>query len=132
RRGLAAADRRAVIVDAVGDDGPAIVLAGFGDVDLVAAARPVLAEPRRAGLRVERGALDVAVAVGPDLRQRALGAHERVVLRHGAVAVDPDDLAEMGIEILRLAAEAGLGALAGGDEEVALVVEDEPRPVMLR
>ncbi len=51
RVGFAAADRRAAIVHAERDDRPAVVLAGLGDVQLVAAARAVLDLPELAGLR---------------------------------------------------------------------------------
>jgi hypothetical protein len=63
-------DFRPRVVHAVADDGPAVVLAGLHPVQLVAATRPVLHDPQLPGLGVERGALDVAMAVRPDLGLR--------------------------------------------------------------
>src|SRR5262249_6703460 len=64
----ALADFGIVIVATIGDDRPAVILAGFWDVDLVAAARPVLDGPQLARRRIACGTLHVAVADGPDLR----------------------------------------------------------------
>ena len=45
--------------------------------------------------------------------------------------MDPDDLAEMGVQVLRLAAELLLGPLAERDEQMALAVEHQARAEML-
>src|SRR5207302_4875222 len=72
-------DLGAVVVDAIADHGPAVVLAGLRNVDLVAAARAMLVLPELAGLRMDRGALRVAMAIAPDFRLGARPAHERIV-----------------------------------------------------
>src|SRR3546814_18029267 len=82
------ADLLAGIVDPVGDHRPAVIAPGLRDVDLVAAARAMLVQPDGAGLRADRHALDVAMAVGPDFRLRAGAADEGIVGRHAAVAGD--------------------------------------------
>lgn len=58
------------IVAAIGDDRPAVILAGLGLVDLVAAARAVFDSIELAILGVEGDALRVAVTFRPDFRQR--------------------------------------------------------------
>ena len=93
--------RRAVVVHAVGGHRPAVVLALLDHVQLVAAARAVLARPQRAGRRIDVEALRVAVAVAPDRLHRAGRVHERVVLRRRAVVVDAVDLAVRALEVLR-------------------------------
>src|SRR5262249_10559259 len=79
------ADRRAVVVDAVGHRGPAVVLPGLDAVELVAAARAVLGLPELPRDGVERETLRVAVAVAPDRRVRSGPADEGVVFRRAAV-----------------------------------------------
>ena len=65
-------DARAAIIDAVADHRPAVILSGLRNVDLVAAARAVLVHPQFSARGIDRGALRIAVAVGPDFRLRAL------------------------------------------------------------
>src|SRR6185503_1385723 len=89
------------VVRAVTDDGPAVVLALLDDVELVAALRTVLALPERVGGPVEVEALRIAMAVTPDLGQRAGAADERVVLRDAAVVVQANDLALTAAQVLR-------------------------------
>src|SRR4029450_13115862 len=92
----------AAVVDAIADHRPAVVLALLDQVDLVAAARPMLVLPDLAARRMASEALGVAMAVAPDFRLRALPADERVVRRAGAVGPDADDLADVVAEVLRL------------------------------
>lgn len=54
---------RSVVVDAVADHRPSVVLASANDVDLVAAFRSVFDFPKDAGGGIDREALRVAVAV---------------------------------------------------------------------
>ena len=62
-RPLPRTDRRAIVINAVGHHGPAIVPAGLRKVDLIAAARTMLVDPQCSGFRMERRTLDVAVAI---------------------------------------------------------------------
>src|SRR5690606_39962292 len=64
--GLRRLDRPARVLLAVRDERPAVILAGLDQVQLVAAARPVLDGPEPA-LQVERHRLEVAMAERPDL-----------------------------------------------------------------
>ena len=112
----ALADRQAAVGAAIGDHRPAVVDAGAHDVDLVAAARPVLLQPEPAGLRVHGQPLRVAVAVAEDLGPGARAADERIVLRHAAVGMQAHHLAGDLAQILRALA---LAALAQRDEQIA-------------
>src|SRR5690349_20035197 len=87
-------DRRARVLLAVADGGPAVVLAALDEVELIAAARSHFDDPQ-ALLCVERGREDVAVAAGPDLGPRVRLPDERVVVGHRAVRPDANDLTEM-------------------------------------
>src|SRR5690606_9375802 len=99
------------------------------DVEFVAAARPVLDLPQHAGLRMEGGALGIADAVGPDLPPRPGAIDKGVVVRHGAIGVDSNDLAEMAAQILR---RIEFEALARGDEQRAIPCEDQSRAEVIR
>jgi hypothetical protein len=101
-RGLVTVDRLARVFAAVADHGKPVVLPLLHRVDLVAAARTVLARPQLAGARMNRHALDVAKAERVDLRMRAGAGDKRVVLRHRSVRIDPQDLAHVAVELLRL------------------------------
>ena len=71
---------------------------------------------------LDGGGLRVAVTVAPDFRFRVAAGDERVVGRHGAVAVEAYDFAEMLLQILRLFA---LAAFAECDEHFAIRCEDD-------
>ena len=103
---------------AMADRRPAVIAALLRDVDLVAAARPVLMRPDLAGLRVHRHALRVAVADGIEFRRPAIGlpGGMRVVVRHRAVGVQPQDAAGMRRRVLRVVA---IAAVADAGEEVS-------------
>ena len=90
----------AVVVAAVGDHGPAVVLAGFDRVQLVAALRGVLRGPGLVGLRVEREAHLVAVAHRVDLGLVPRHADERVVVGHAAVEPQAERLAGVAVRVL--------------------------------
>src|SRR5690606_11522132 len=122
--GRGAADGPAGVLDAEGLDGPAVVLAAAAAVQLVAAAGAVLDDPE-AALRVERQRLDVAVADRPDLGPGIGAAGERVVVGDRAVGVDVEEFAETAVEPLGVRTHGGVGAVAGGDEQVALGSERE-------
>src|SRR5688572_9839911 len=126
------ADRLTAVLEPVRDRRPTVVLALARDIDLVAAARAVLDFPELAGLGMERGRLDVAVPVRPDLRQRVLLTDERIVVGHAAVGVNADDLAERALEHLRLQATGDHAALAGRDEQRAVAREYQTRTEVLR
>ena len=115
--------RRAVVVHAVAGRRPAVVLALLDHVQLVAAARAVLARPQRAGRRIDVEALRVAVAVAPDRLHGARRVHERVVLRRRAVVVDAMDLAVRALQVLR---RVEVAAVADRVVEELVLVEEEP------
>ena len=72
--------------------------------------------------RIPRQPLRVAMAVAPDRREHVGPVHERVVLGNRAVVVDAVHLAERRGQILGV---GHLAALADGEEQVAVAVEDE-------
>ncbi len=121
----ALAELAAAVVLAVVDHRPAVVQSGLGDVDLVAALRRVLVDPQLAGLGVQRRALRVAVAVGPDLGPAAVDADEGVVGGDRAVRIDANHVAPVDLEVLRALA---LAAVADRDEQRAVAREHQPRP----
>src|SRR5690606_4538412 len=112
------AHRVAGVFQAVGLDRPAVVLPALDQVELVTAARAVLDDPE-AALRVECGRLHVSVTARPDLRLRTVLVHKGIVVRHGAVRVDAQDLAEMAVELLRKAAHLHVRSLTRRDEQLA-------------
>ena len=75
---------------------------------------------------MNRQPLHVAMAVAPDLRPRAGAGHERIVRRHAAVVVQPDDLAVMVGQILR---RVRLEIAFGRHLPIAERQEQEPVPV---
>ena len=85
----------AVVVDAVADHRPPVVLALLDDVDLIAAARPVLVLPKPAGHGMERETLRIAMARAPDFWLGALPSDEGIVRRHRAIRPDPERFPEM-------------------------------------
>src|SRR4030095_14947982 len=76
----AAGDGRALILDAVRDRRPAVVLALARDVALVPAARAVPDFPQFTCRRIQRSRLHVAMAERPDLGPHAFFPDERIVL----------------------------------------------------
>ena len=70
-------DRRAVVVGRVGDERPAVVLAGLDQVQLVAASRAVLEFPQPAVGR-ERQTVRRPMTGGPGFRRRQIRSLERV------------------------------------------------------
>ena len=117
----------AAVVDAVGGARPAVVGAGLEEVELVAAARPVLDLPHPAGLGMHREALRIAMAPGEDLRPRTGPADEGIVRRHRAVVPQAHDLAAEVAEILRARLVV---ALARRDIHQPRAVEGDARAEM--
>jgi hypothetical protein len=115
------------IVAAVGDDGPAVVLARFDAVDLVAAARAVLDGVELAVGGVEGDALRVAVALRPDLGQCLCAILERVVGGNAAVRIDMDD--GTGI-VLPVLGTIPVATVADADEKRAVFGDSDARPVL--
>ena len=104
------------IIHAVADRRPAVVLAGFGKVDLVAAARSVFAFPQAPTARIDREALHVAMAVTPDRLADAGARRERIVNGLRAIDIQPHQLALQHLEVLR---HRLVVAFALADEDVA-------------
>lgn len=76
---------------------------------------------------MDGGALNVAVAVGPNL-VGALAADEGVVVRYRAIGIEADDRAEMVGRILGL---LHVEAFAERDEKFAVRREGQPRAEMI-
>src|SRR3546814_12120322 len=76
---------------------------------------------------MDRRALDVAMAIGPDLRPGAVAPDEGVVVGHRAVGADPHHLADVAGKILRrvegvAVAQRHEQASVGGEREAAAEV----------
>ena len=115
-------------LEAVRDHGPAVVVAGLQDIQLVAAHRPVLGLPEEAAHGIDREALGIAMAVGPDRRHGAGASHERVVGRHASVVVDTVHLAQRAGEVL---GGVLLPAVADREEQLAVAIEEEAGAVVV-
>src|SRR5690606_6518418 len=100
RPGIVIGDRRAGIVVAVRDEGPAVVLAPDDLVYLVAAARAMFQIPELPA-RIELEAEQVTVAVAPYLAAHPVAIGERIPVRRRAVEIEAKHLAEIGAEVLR-------------------------------
>ncbi|MNS94354.1 hypothetical protein D3C72_1285670 [compost metagenome] len=87
--------------------------------------------PDGARARLGGDALHVAVAQRPDFRPRARLADEGVVSGDAAVGVDADGLAHVRAEILGLRPHRLVGALAQGDEQLAVGRKGQRRAEML-
>ena len=123
--GDALADGGTRVVDAVGDDGPAVVLALLDDVQLIATARSVFVVPELAGKGVCGKTFGVANAICPDFRQRAGFVEEGIVGGRRSVGGDVEDLAEVTAQVLCDRPGWGVGAVTRGDEQGAIGREDD-------
>src|SRR5437667_7622785 len=89
----------ALVGPSVAHDRPAVVLAGFQNVDLIPAVRTVLVEPHLAGSRMHGEAQRAPVTKGVHLRLVAGASHERVVARNSAIVLEPQHLAALAVGI---------------------------------
>src|SRR5690606_30214759 len=90
----------------------------------------VLAGPEFAGYRMQRCTLHIAVAVGPDFRQSAIGFYKGIVLRHAAIGLDPHHFSMVVIEGLRIIHTRI--TVAEGDKHIAIRREHNARTKMRR
>ena len=104
---------------AVGNDRITVIGTPLDQVQLIATARSHFMSPQPA-LSIERHSKYVAVAQRPDLHRHLTLIGERVILRHAAIGVQPDHLAQIAGHVLR---RVELLALAGADPEHAVVIE---------
>ena len=86
-------DGSAVVVDAVGDDRPAIVAADTDGIQLIAAFWSVFGLPDRAADGMHNQALLVAMAVGEDAWQRTSRLEKGIIIWYGAIIIDAMDFA---------------------------------------
>ncbi len=114
--------RGAIVIHAVGDDGPAVVEAFFDQIEFVAAARAVLGVEEFAGYGVEGEALRVAVAVAPYSSIGFGVTDEGIISGDAAVVVEAMDFAVGARYILGVRA---LAAFADGEEEITLAIEGD-------
>src|SRR5690554_4792302 len=88
------ADGGSAVLDAVGDDGPAVVCTRFDQVQLIAASGAELVDPQCARFGVQVDALWVSVAVAVDFRKGVGAVFKGVSGDWIAVGGDADDRAE--------------------------------------
>src|SRR5262249_38758630 len=79
-----------VVLDSVRNIGPAVVLPGADDVDLVSALRPMVGDPQLAGRGVDRGAFGITQPVSERLARNRRSSKPRIVLRNRAVTIDAE------------------------------------------
>ena len=128
RRRLVDPDRQTGgVLAPVADHRPAEIGARCQDIDLVAAARPVLVHPDGAGLGMDRHALRVAMAVGENLGQHIVTADERIVVGQAAIGMQPEHAAGVVVELL---GERPLAPIAMRDEQITVGIEHQPRAEM--
>ena len=98
----------------VGDHWPAVIPAGFHDVDLIPAQRAVIDAPQRPCAGMHRHPRRIAYAEGIDFGVVARLVDERIVGGHGAIVVEAQNLARVRGRVLRLpgAADAVGAALS--------------------
>src|SRR5690606_21591788 len=92
----------ATVVFAVSDHWPTIILARLSQIYLIAALRTMLCRPKLAGFGMQSSALDIAMADGPNFRQRAGSIYIGVILRCTAVGIYPHNLALVVVQGLRI------------------------------
>src|SRR6185369_16410895 len=95
------ANNAAIVVAAERGFRPAVVLPRLDDVHLVAAIRTLFAFPQVARDRIDVEAEPVAMTERINLRQILLVVDERIVRRHGPIVTKTEDLAVVGLRILR-------------------------------
>ena len=117
-------DLAAAILLAEGHSGPAIVVTGQDEIDLVPALGPC-SWAQNCWLPGAGRPLHVAMAQAPDLRQGAGCLEEGVVGGDPAILVQAYRLAEVVVEGLGLLPLAE--AITQGDEEVAILRQQQPR-----
>ena len=119
---------------------PPVIAALGDDVHFLVLVLPDVACVQLAGAPIERHAPDVAEAVRPDLRARAVDADERIVLRDavgaialGTIDVDAQDLREQRAQVLpRKLRVVGCAAVAAAQVEHAVGAEEDGAAVVVR
>ena len=128
RIGIGCALAQDARLQAHGRQAPAIIMALVDHIDLVAAGGTMLGFPQIARHGIERQAFGIAMAQTPDRRHGIGQIHERIVRRDRAVFVDAMDLAQRRGQALRI---DHVVALADGEEQMALAIEQEARTIMI-
>src|SRR5690606_5920758 len=116
-------NRLSAVVDAMGRQWPAVIVSRLGQVDFIAAARPVLMCPERSGPGIEGSALLVAMTQRPDFRRHAFLAYEGVIRRRLAIRMNAHHLALMLVHVL---SRGALIVLPQGNEQLTVLVERQP------
>src|SRR5688500_4958590 len=98
-------------------------------IQLVPAARAVLHRPELSGLGMERRGLNVAMAVGPDLRSRAVAIDKWIVARRRTIGIDPHYFTDRRRQILRPLGV--IEAIAQSHKQCAVGTKDDSRSPMV-
>src|SRR5215470_9443858 len=90
------------------------------DVDFVASHRPDLGLPQSSRFRMERQSISVAVPVGEDLRPGIGSTNKGIVFRNTAVVANPQHLADVIVQSLRLQSQTVVvGSIAADPVPIA-------------
>src|SRR4029079_4003589 len=102
RRRRSVRNDRTVVVDAVRDEGPAVVAARRYHIEFVATLRSVFQCPNQAVAGIADQALRIAVSVAVDFGKRMGTANERIVVRYRSIGGEADDFAAVLEQVLRM------------------------------
>src|SRR5690606_14340627 len=116
-------DGVATIFNSIGDDGPAVILAGLDEVHLVAAAGTEFRFPEITRNWMEREALHIAVSIRPNFREGIGPAFKRIAGRRFSICCDTQDFTQCRFEILSQWPSFQIRTLAGAYKQVAGLVE---------
>ena len=120
------ADFRAVIFLAIGDIGPAGILAGTNHIQFVAAHGTVFHRPQFTGFRMQKSAVLIAVADGINFRADIAYADKGIILGNRTIGIDAQYLAAQGSHILYFGAH--LHITDGGDKKHAVRCRGQASP----
>ena len=101
RVGQALPDGPTTVVLAMGDHGPAVIFTRLQSVEFIAPLRAVLHHPQ-APIGAPSCPLRVSVSPAPNVGVSPFACPQRVVVGHSAINREPDHLAQMVAEVLRV------------------------------
>lgn len=117
-----------VVVEAVGDFGPAVIDSGCDEVQLIASHRAVLGDPESSCHGMNGEALGISMSVRVDAGERVFDVDEGVVVGDAAVRMDAMNLPVGAGEILCVARAA---TIADGEIKVPIGIEDDATSIVV-
>src|SRR5579863_10281283 len=124
------ADRTALVLDTIGNNGPAIVFPRPDDIDLIPAPRTKLRFPQFARDRIDLKPLRVAMPVRIDLGFCTRLVQERITRSRLALRRYFDDLSQVRIQILSLDPALNSEFFANAHIEVPVFIKLQPGAIL--